>query len=191
MDPMFSAAKLKLPISATRLLRLQPRFAGLPAPPWWGLWGALFVDCLSRVARHAQALPIGQLIPQVRSLADRHDVIGVGLSLLPAHSTARLTLPVVAEQHSLPPREVPRVNVPSLVRVRPGLLCRPAVHSHSRRTEARDTLRHMHSAYAFSRDCWQTLSSMYSALRGGRFGQRPPMRRLNFLVSLLIPIPAI
>lgn len=41
MDPMFSAAKLKLPISATRLLRLQPWFASLPAPPLVGAMGCL------------------------------------------------------------------------------------------------------------------------------------------------------
>jgi hypothetical protein len=47
-------------------------------------------------------------------LADRHDVIGVGLTMIVAHASTRPARPRVPRQHRLPPRPV------GLVAVAPG-----------------------------------------------------------------------
>ncbi len=68
------------------------------------------------MARDAQALAVANVIP-LAALTDRHDVIGLGFSLVGTDTAAGSALPRIAGQHGLPPRPVSLVAVPTLGRV--------------------------------------------------------------------------
>ena len=85
---------------------------------------AAFFRCLAVVARVAQALPTGNVIPaspvaaDLAAMHDRRDVIGVGLSPISTDPPAVLALPRVASENREPPGPMPVVAIPTGCRVR-------------------------------------------------------------------------
>jgi hypothetical protein len=57
------------------------------------------------VAGDAQGLAVGNVIP-ITALGDRHDVIGLGLTLVRTDTTAGSALPRVSGEHGTTPRSV-------------------------------------------------------------------------------------
>ena len=91
------------------------------------------------MARNTQALAVRQVVPRA-ALGNRHDVIGLGFSLVGTDTAAGTALPRITGEHGLPPRSVPLVAVPTLGRRRTigfvtatatgksgGLVCRDAL----------------------------------------------------------------
>jgi hypothetical protein len=93
------------------------------------------------MARDAKALAVLDRIP-LAALTDRHDVIGLGFSLVGTDTAAGTTLPRITGEHGLPPRSVPLVAVATLGRVWAVGFVTATATGKSGGLVRRDTLRH-------------------------------------------------
>jgi hypothetical protein len=93
------------------------------------------------MARYAQALAVLDRIP-LAALTDRHDVIGLGFSLVGTDTAAGTTLPRITGEHGLTPRSVPLVAVPTLGRRRTIGFVTATASRQSGGLVRRDALRH-------------------------------------------------
>ena len=71
------------------------------------------------MARLAQRLPVGQVVP-FATLGDRHDVVGVSFLVARADPPAVSARPCVTGQHSLTPASVGLVTIPTGCRIWPA-----------------------------------------------------------------------
>jgi hypothetical protein len=96
---------------------------------------------LATVTRRAQALTIRHAVP-FAALRDRHDVIGVSLAVIAAHSAAGPAGPGVTREHRLPPCSMGAVTVAACCRARPRRFISTAGRWQAGRLVAGDALGH-------------------------------------------------
>ena len=96
---------------------------------------------LAAMAGNAQALAVAHVIPSLRCLGNRHNVVSLRLAFAAAYSAAALALPAVTSQHGQPPGSVLFAAISALVSIG-TVLYAACLAAHPRRLKGRHTARH-------------------------------------------------